>query len=222
MTVSRSRKWPYVGVLVSLVVSTLLISNAGAASKHSTTLTTTVNLKSRLLRVTQLPSGWTVVTAGSSVLQSGLSGLSGRSSCVDFLTGGLQSKKSVQARFVDDAATMSLTDVLLSFVRKATKYLKEVVEILNACHHYSGKEVSGTFRQMAFPKSGKHSAAYSAVVRIKEPHRRLTGHGAVVLVSTGSLLVVISELGHVIDVTKLSAIVHTALGDAGWSTTGAK
>lgn len=220
-------------VLTSLSVTALPSGSAGASSKQSsmpTTLTASgasastdapvfnavasaesSSLKSKLLRLTQLPSGWAVFTNN------------GSPQCTSpRYEKGLHQEQGANATFTNDGATFRLCEHVAPFSQRTTKVFGEVVSAIKVYRLPPHVRLL-RFGRIAFPKFGQRSVAFGASYEIPGvAHGRRPVHWDVVVVSIGTLLVWIMEWGAPAEVTQLSPIVQTALADAGWRAGGSR
>jgi hypothetical protein len=130
-------------------------STAASTTTQASTTTTPPKLSTLLLRIDQMPTGW-------SVYKSALGGLFGCATYVLEPKGIKQTAKANVAFKHGDVPTVD--EVLATFTSAETGY-KKIDAKLTACKRFSGKlggtEVAGAVAPMRFPHYGNTSAAFA-------------------------------------------------------------
>lgn len=136
-----------IGVAVVVALSMGMMTSASAS---------TPKLSSELLRVNQMPTGWSVDNSSSG---SGVGCLAAILEPKD-----IKQTSHVGVDFDDNDNTPLVAEKLATFTNAKTAY-KKIVATLNGCKRVSGTsgrtKATGTVGQMSFPYYGNASAAFS-------------------------------------------------------------
>lgn len=144
--------------LMAVVVFAIAPASVGAASKI-----TKAELKSKLITVAQLPSGWSVDNSSSSGSTGG--GCFANTNHIEARGGDIETSASFENGNLPD-----FNEELAGGRSLSTNFTK-IEDYLNGCKKASitdsGTRYSGTIGAMSFPTVGSRSAAYQVSFRIK-------------------------------------------------------
>ncbi len=166
-------------LLSAVVVIVLLVSASPAVANAKAP-----NLKARLLRIEQLPSGWAVVP----VVAKG----------VGCYQGGLELKEiprtaDVKIEFLYKGGLSVIGEELATYAGSSRVAYSQAVSKLASCRKISGtldgRKVTGSVRSMSFPRFGDESSAFNAIFN-EEGTERVEDD---VIVRKGSIVMLLFE-----------------------------
>lgn len=180
MTSKRTRQRVAVGALVlaATLSASPAVAGTSSAKKHS--------LASMLLRIGQLPVGWSTASSSSS------SGVGCLASVLE--PTGFKQTASASASFVDNGNVPAINEKLATYRQPARAAYRKIVATLDHCKNIKGsnggQHASGTIGQMSFPKLGNQSAAFDINLTISG-----TSAGADLIVArVGSVVLGVEEI----------------------------
>jgi hypothetical protein len=184
--------------------STSAVPVAGAGSTRPATATRLPNVRSLLLSISDLPTGWTVDNSSNAA---------GSLSCVPgSLAHGAEA--DADASF-ERGGGLPVLEESIGFFASAPPVFAVAVKALNACKTFTttggGRSHRGTLGAMSFPSYGDQSAAYDANLTVQG----LNVNEGLVLVRKGGYiaLVVLGDVGSLgsLDISMLEGFVTQAV-----------
>jgi hypothetical protein len=186
------------GALVAVSAGLLVPTSALAATKQE-------NLHAMLLRIGQMPTGWSVNSSGGNGI-----------GCLHQLLEpkGLKQTATAGVSLADSGGLPAVGEKLATYGVPATKAFAKITQALDHCTSVegtsNGTKVTGTVGQMSFPTYGNQSEAYSVDLTVEGA----TADEDVLVVRNGAIVMGIDEgdLGTP-DLGQFEGFVSQALAD---------
>jgi hypothetical protein len=145
-------------VIVTVVGALLLLFGL----PETPAVATSAKLSARLLTISQMPIGWSVVPS------SGGGGIGCLKTVLE--PKGVKQTATAQSDFQNSGGSLEVLEKLATFYDATTAY-KKIVTTLKGCKAVSGtssgKKVTGTVGAMSFPNYGSASAAFTVTFTIQ-------------------------------------------------------